>query len=522
MAKKRALRDPSESARDPAQIAELIEKCRLGDAAATEVVFARYINRLTGLARTRLSRKLAARFDPADVVMSAYRSFFIGLREHGFVIAEEAELWQLLVQITLRKLYRQAARHRAAKRDASREMQNSVGAGLIPSLAGREPRPEEAVAIGEEVELLLGQLSPSGRRIVELRLQGYEIAEIAREIEVNERTVRRWLDRAKEHLHSRRGPRGSAGSRAPPVAKLPRTIRKSDDAAVRRSDRLIKRGRSQGAIILPSMVPVVEYGAFVFRRMIGMGASGKVYRATRSDGRSYALKFLRKAFIADRAAVGRFIAELSLVAGLKHPNIVPVLGGGRTPAGGYFFVMDLADSDLQRRIHRGRIAVRQSLEWLRQAAAGVHFAHKQGIIHCDLKPSNLLLSRESNVIVSDFGLACRAEQMVCNRRLAGTPAFMAPEQIVGSGKGISPTTDIYGLGATLYALLTGRPPFAGNRLSDVLAQVVSAAPPIPPSQIRRELAKDVEQLCLRCLAKKPADRYPSASALLRALEQCKL
>jgi eukaryotic-like serine/threonine-protein kinase len=521
MAKKRALRDPSESAGDPEKIAELIEKCRLGDAAATEVVFARYVNRLTGLARTRLSRKLAARFDPADVVMSAYRSFFIGLREHGFVIAEEAELWQLLVQITLRKLYRQAARHRGAKRDASREVHNSVGAGSIPSLAGREPRPEEAVAIAEEVELLLGQLSPSGRRIVELRLQGQELSEIAREIEVNERTVRRWLDRAKEYLHSRRGPRGSAGSRTSPAAKLPRTVRDPGNVDARLSERPIKRGRSPGTTI-PAMVPVVEYSDFVLRRMIGMGASGKVYRATRSDGRAYAIKFLRKAFIADRAAIDRFVAELSLVAGLKHPNIMPVLGGGRTPAGGYFFVMDLADSDLQRRIDRGRIAVGQSLEWLRQAAAGVHFAHKQGIIHCDLKPSNLLLSRGSNVIVSDFGLACRAEQMVCNRRLAGTPAFMAPEQIVGSGKGISPTTDIYGLGATLYALLTGRPPFTGNRLSEVLAQVVSAAAPIPPSQIRRGLAKDVEQLCLRCLAKKPADRYPSASALLRALEQCKL
>ncbi len=112
--------------------------------------------------------------------------------------------------------------------------------------------------------------------------------------------------------------------------------------------------------------------------------------------------------------------------------------------------------------------------------------------------------------------------MAHNRRLAGTPAFIALEQIIGSGKAVSRATDIYGLGATLYALLTGRLPFMGNRLSDVLAQVVSVAPPIPPSQIRRGLAKDVEQLCLRCLAKKPADRYPSATALLRALEQCKL
>jgi serine/threonine protein kinase len=112
--------------------------------------------------------------------------------------------------------------------------------------------------------------------------------------------------------------------------------------------------------------------------------------------------------------------------------------------------------------------------------------------------------------------------MAHNRRLAGTPAFMAPEQIIGSGKAVSRATDIYGLGATLYALLTGRPPFTGNRLSDVLAQVVSAVPPISPSRMRRGLATDVEQVCLRCLAKDPAGRFPSVSALLRALEQCKL
>jgi serine/threonine protein kinase len=202
--------------------------------------------------------------------------------------------------------------------------------------------------------------------------------------------------------------------------------------------------------------------------------------------------------------------------------VMPVVGSGRTPAGGYFFAMDLADGDLQQRTNRRRIAVRQAIEWLSQAAAGIQYAHERGVIHCDIKPSNLLLSADGNVLVSDFGLALRIERMAPSPRLAGTPVFMAPEQVADGQRSISMATDIYGLGATLYALLTGRPPFAGDRLSDVLAQVVSPVQPVPPSHFRAGLAPVIDHVCMRCLAKNPADRFPSIGALLRALENCKL
>ncbi len=520
MTKKTPARDRPKTPRKPSEIAELIQKCRQGDAAATEQVFSRYVNRLTALARSRLSRQLAGRFDADDVVMSAYRSFFIGLRDRGFDIAEEAELWQLLVQITLRKLYRQVARHRTAKRSVSREQHQSVGAELIPSLPGREPGPDEAAAIAEEVEHLMGQIPIAGRRIVELRLQGDEIGDIAQQVQVNERTVRRWLDRAKQVLLAR-DVGGRALSAEQPSTGRPRTNRKQT-VVQNRVQRPIQRGVSPNPK-LPETLHVVKYEDFVLRQMIGMGASGKVYRADcRLDGRSYALKFLRKTFLNDRRAVRRFIDELALIAELKHPRIMPVAGCGRTPAGGYFFAMDVADGDLEKRSNRRRMAVRQAIDWLSQAAAGIQYAHERGVIHCDIKPSNLLLSAHGNVLVSDFGLALRIERMAPSPRLAGTPAFMAPEQVVGGPRGISMATDVYGLGATLYALLTCRPPFAGDRLSDVLAQVVSPVQPVPPSHFRAGLAPVIDHVCMRCLAKKPTDRFSSVGALLRALENCKL
>jgi RNA polymerase sigma factor (sigma-70 family) len=521
MANRKSPRDRRKSARTLGEIADLIEKCRQGDAAAEEQVFSRYVNRLTALARSRLSRKLAARFDADDVVMSAYRSFFVGLRDRGFAIAEEAELWQLLVQITLRKLYRQAARHRAAKRSAAREQHNSTNALAISAVSAREPRPDEAAAIADEVEHLLGQIPPAGRRIVELRLQGDEIDAIAAQVQVNERTVRRWLNRAKNVLVSRGAPRHPLMSRnsSPTAHSLVEQNQENVDARLASRP----RRRRQSFAEFPTTIPVLEYGDFVLRCMIGIGTSGKVYRASSlRDGQSYALKFLRKAFISDRRAVERFIDELSIVATLKHPNIMRVRGCGRTSSGGYFFAMELAAGDIQSRRDHRRIAVGQAVEWLMQAAKGVQHAHENGVIHRDLKPSNLLLSPDDSVLVSDFGLACRIDQMTLEHRLAGTPAFMAPEQVVADGRSVSHASDIYGLGAVLYAMLTGRPPFRGERLSEVLAEVASSALPIAPSRIRQGISKEIEQACMRCLAKNPADRFPSVGALLHALEECKL
>jgi serine/threonine protein kinase len=269
---------------------------------------------------------------------------------------------------------------------------------------------------------------------------------------------------------------------------------------------------------LPDSLPAIEDADFVLQKMIGMGGSGKVYRALSNlDGQHYALKFLHKAFVTRRSAVRRFLDECALLAGLNHPHIMPVVGCGRTRAGICFFAMNLARGDLQGQT--GRRPVKQIVSWLMQAAAGVQFAHDHGIVHCDLKPSNLLVSAAGTLLVSDFGLARKTDDLAASRMLAGTPAFMAPEQVSPAWGRISPRTDVWGLGATLYTLLTGRPPFVANRPSEVLTQLVSPTAVAPPRTLRRTLPAWLNDICVRCLEKHPEARVASVEALLDELRK---
>lgn len=178
--------------------AEILDRYRQGDALAADELFARYVERLTRLARARLSPALATQTDPEDIVMSAYRSFFIGARAGRFTLARSGDLWRLLATITLRKLYRQARRHRAAGRSTA------VEAPLSESeLFGREPAPEEVVGVSDELESLLSQLAPLARRVVELRLQEESLARIAELTGRSERTIRRTLAEIRASLAKR-------------------------------------------------------------------------------------------------------------------------------------------------------------------------------------------------------------------------------------------------------------------------------------------------------------------------------
>jgi RNA polymerase sigma factor (sigma-70 family) len=183
--------------------ARLLTGYQAGDQRAADAIFNRYLERLTRLARTRLSPRLASRTDPDDVVMSAWRSFFVGARAGQFSLLRSGDLWRLLVSITLHKLYRQVRRHSAELRSVNAERPLSLVNDESQLVDHREPTPEEALALSDELETLFVQLDPFARRVIELRLQGEQLAQIAKETGRAERTVRRTLVRIRQRLTER-------------------------------------------------------------------------------------------------------------------------------------------------------------------------------------------------------------------------------------------------------------------------------------------------------------------------------
>ncbi len=264
----------------------------------------------------------------------------------------------------------------------------------------------------------------------------------------------------------------------------------------------------------------VPYQDFVVRQMIGSGRMGKVYRAwQRSLEREVAIKFLRKSFLHDADAIERFIREARIVAQLRHPNILAVHGLGRTPYGGYFMVLDLVKGHDLATAARQPITMQQAIEWITTAADALAHAHQRGIIHCDLKPANLLLDNDGRLLVADFGLARTWNTAGTHpHEVAGTAPFMAPEQIEPSFGSIGPWTDVYALGAVLYTLLTGRPPYEGRTLADILAQIMAARMPPDVDELRPDVPREVADLCLRCLQTDAASRYQGMQQLKIALE----
>jgi RNA polymerase sigma factor (sigma-70 family) len=186
---------------------DLLARWRAGDQKAAEELFRRYVKRLTALARGRLSSKLAGRVDPEDVVQSAYRSFFADAQAGQFELQRGGDLWRLLVSITLHKLHHQVERMQTQKRSVERETSFGTEDSLVLMLGNRassEPSPVEAVALADELEQLMRSLDPLKRRILELRLQGYGLAEIASQVQCGERTVRRVLKEVKDRLEQLR------------------------------------------------------------------------------------------------------------------------------------------------------------------------------------------------------------------------------------------------------------------------------------------------------------------------------
>ena len=267
----------------------------------------------------------------------------------------------------------------------------------------------------------------------------------------------------------------------------------------------------------------VPYGDYELLEELGRGGMAVVYKARQKGlDRIVALKMIRTDRTASATDLQRFRQEIEAVAKLDHPHIAPIYAVG--PCEGnhsYFFTSKLVENgSLDRHLARFRDDPRATVRVLIGTATAICYAHRRGILHRDLKPSNILLDSDDSPLVIDFGLAKHLDANLDFTRsdeLVGTPPYMAPEQVRGHTEQITAATDIYGLGAVLYTLLTGQPPFQGETILEILGQI-SGQEPKPPRRINQRVDRDLESICLKCLEKEPARRYSCAGELLEDLQ----
>jgi tRNA A-37 threonylcarbamoyl transferase component Bud32 len=258
------------------------------------------------------------------------------------------------------------------------------------------------------------------------------------------------------------------------------------------------------------------FGDYEIQAELGRGGMGVVYKARQvSLNRPVALKLIRSGLLADDSEQRRFRNEAMAVALLDHPGILPVYEVG-THNGQQYFSMKLVDGgNLADRLSRFRADFRSAVTLLIATADAVQHAHERGILHRDLKPANILVDAQGNPHVTDFGLAKLLGdhvELTASGAIMGTPAYMSPEQADGRRGATTLATDVYGLGAVLYALLTGNAPFGGDSAIETLDAVRTRAPESPRTR-NAGVPRDLELICLKCLEKDPADRYPTAGAL---------
>ena len=269
--------------------------------------------------------------------------------------------------------------------------------------------------------------------------------------------------------------------------------------------------------------PVVRrIGDYELLYEIGRGGMGVVYKARDLKlNRFVAVKMILPGAIPDETDLQRFHTEAAAAACLRHPNIVSVHQVG-VEDGRCYYCMDLIEGpSLAKRLADGPLPGRVAARYLVGVARGIEHAHQHGILHRDLKPANILLDADDQPHVADFGLAKQmtaADQgQTRTGAILGTPSYMSPEQATGV-KEIGPACDVYSLGAMLYEMLTGRPPFRAETPLDTLTQVVEQLP-APPRLLNPKVDRDLETICLKCLQKDPAHRYPSAATLADDLQR---
>jgi serine/threonine protein kinase/tetratricopeptide (TPR) repeat protein len=265
-----------------------------------------------------------------------------------------------------------------------------------------------------------------------------------------------------------------------------------------------------------------EFGDYELLEEIGRGGQGVVFRAwQKSLNRTVAVKVIGVGQWTTDAHLKRLRREAEAAAKLNHPGIVPIYEVGERD-GTYYFSMRFVEGDcLDEVVSRGSISVRQAAKLIAKVARTVHYAHEHGILHRDIKPGNILCDAIGEPHLTDFGLARLVEHgstVTGSLEVMGTPSYMAPEQAVGNNAGLGRATDVYGLGAVLYELLTGHPPFAGGTTYETIHLLLDSEPR-QPRLWNRNVDPDLSAICLKCLEKGTRYRYSSALALAEDLER---
>lgn len=266
----------------------------------------------------------------------------------------------------------------------------------------------------------------------------------------------------------------------------------------------------------PPSFPFSRIGNYEILEEIARGGMGVVYKARqRGINRIVALKVVMAGKFAHDAERLRFQAEVRAAGRLDHPHIVPIYDVGEHEQLPYYSMAYIDGGSLKDLTSAGPIAPRRAAELMKTISDAVHYAHHQGVIHRDLKPANILVDSNGQPRITDFGLAKQTHDdasLTATGQVLGTPAYMSPEQAKGNNREVGPTSDVYSLGATLYYMLTGQPPFRAETLYETLIQVQQSVP-TAPRKLNPEVPFDLETIVLKCIQKAPSMRYDSAESL---------
>jgi tRNA A-37 threonylcarbamoyl transferase component Bud32 len=264
------------------------------------------------------------------------------------------------------------------------------------------------------------------------------------------------------------------------------------------------------------------FGDYELLEEIARGGMGVVWKARQTSlNRDVALKMIRAGALASPDEVQRFLREAEAAANLQHPNIVAIHEVGEHDGQHYFSMDYVAGRDLGALVKDGPLAPQLAARHVKIIAEAIHFAHQRGTLHRDLKPQNVLIDAADQPRITDFGLAKIMKddsRLTQSGMVMGSPSYMPPEQAAGRQGDIGPASDVYSLGAMLYELLTGRPPFRGATVLDTLREVLEAES-VAPRRLLATIPPDLETICLKCLEKSPTVRYPTARALAEELDR---